>query len=181
MWKGLTPVVMDSGALGSRRIDRTHPFFAKYVLPADQASLFTAPPLGPETQHWLMNDTSFVAAEKQISLDIDIANAVEIRICRWFQILQDKVASISAADPAGSSTTVSIDAVNLLDDLTEAQELLAQLIRDMNSRRLRLVQGRLPKIPKCQKPPAAFVTEPGGFLGGATMESAAQAAVSSRG
>lgn len=178
-WKGMTPVHLDPVANGFPKFDQEHSYLKKYVLPQDQSSVFRAPDLGPETKHWLQPDANFRAADSQIKTDADIAHSIQLRLSRWFGILDSKVQAIQSA-AGGAGTTVSIDALDLREDLGEAQEMLAYLVRHMNARRLKLVVGRLPKGPKFQKPDSAYVTE-NNILGGSALEASAKAALAQRG
>jgi hypothetical protein len=49
---------------------------------------------------------------------------VVIRLVRWFGILDERVKAIGQ-EGSEASVTVSVDAVDLLDDITEAMEVCA--------------------------------------------------------
>lgn len=84
-----------------------------------------APRLGPETLDWLNSrDPGVAHIDDAIRLESDMVAQVMLRVLRWFQILQDKAEALKSEGGTNTqATTVSVDAVELLDDLSEIAEV----------------------------------------------------------
>lgn len=166
LWVSLAPVEAALPKESVRELNRENELFTKYVLPEQQQKRFMAPQLGPETRQWLHNrDPGVVKIDDAIRYVTDVINQVMIGVFRWFGILQAKAQAVKSGN---GDATVSVDAVELLDYLSQIAEANARIV-------LSKLIKKLPNQPKRSKPGDLYVTQDG-VPGGAAMESSCRSA-----